>query len=186
MPSSLNETGVTFSDGTAQSTAAVTSPPGSMLVLGTALASTSGTSIDFAGIPSWVKRVTVMLSGVSTNGTSPVRLQTGAGSVQTTGYLGYNLQYSNTTIAGANISSGFDLSVATGESAAATRHGSVVFTNISSNTWTVVGCLGLSNNIFGSTVAGSIALSGTLDRVRVTTVGGTDTFDAGTINILYE
>jgi hypothetical protein len=37
--------------------------------------------------------------------------------------------------------------------------------------------------VFGG---GSVTLSGTLDRVRITTVNGTDTFDAGTINILYE
>jgi hypothetical protein len=36
------------------------------------------------------------------------------------------------------------------------------------------------------TTGGSVTLSGTLDRVRITTVSGTDTFDAGSINILYE
>lgn len=34
--------------------------------------------------------------------------------------------------------------------------------------------------------SGDLLLSGTLDRVRITTANGTDTFDAGTINILYE
>jgi hypothetical protein len=58
------------------------------MVLETAKASTSGTSVDFTGIPSWVKRVTVMFSGVSTNGTSVVLVQLGAGSVTTSGYLG--------------------------------------------------------------------------------------------------
>ena len=32
----------------------------------------------------------------------------------------------------------------------------------------------------------SPSLSGALDRVRITTVLGTPTFDAGTINIMYE
>ena len=58
------------------------------LISGTAVASTSGTSIDFTGIPSWVKRVTVMFSGVSTNGASLPQIQIGAGSVQTSGYAG--------------------------------------------------------------------------------------------------
>jgi hypothetical protein len=31
-----------------------------------------------------------------------------------------------------------------------------------------------------------VSLSGTLDRIRLTTVNGSDTFDAGSINIIYE
>lgn len=57
------------------------------LTQGTSQASTSGTAIDFTGIPSWVKRITVMFSGVSTNGTSVPQIQVGAGSVTTSGYL---------------------------------------------------------------------------------------------------
>jgi hypothetical protein len=34
--------------------------------------------------------------------------------------------------------------------------------------------------------SGTKSLSATLDRIRITTVNGTDTFDAGSINILYE
>ena len=37
-----------------------------------------------------------------------------------------------------------------------------------------------------STGGGTIALGGTLDRVRITTVNGTDAFDAGTLNVLYQ
>jgi hypothetical protein len=153
---------------------------------GTAVATTSGTAIDFTGIPSWVKRITVMLNGVSTNGSSPVRLQAGSGTVQASGYSGYNLQYSNTSIAGSNVSAGFDLSVASGEGSSATRIGSVVFTLLSGNTWVANGTIGLSNTTYGSTVSGSVTLSGTLDRVRLTTQNGTDIFDAGSVNILYE
>jgi hypothetical protein len=157
-----------------------------VITSGTPVATTSGTAIDFTGIPSWVKRITVMLNGVSTNGSSPVRLQAGSGTVQASGYSGYNLQYSNTSIAGSNVSAGFDLSVASGEGSSATRIGSVVFTLLSGNTWVANGTIGLSNTIYGSTVSGSVTLSGTLDRIRLTTVNGTDTFDAGSVNILYE
>ena len=62
---------------------------------GTAVASTSGTSIDFTGIPSWVKRITVMLNGVSTNGTSPKLVQLGSASISTTGYLSSGLTASS-------------------------------------------------------------------------------------------
>ena len=55
----------------------------------TAVATTSGTAIDFTGIPAGVKRITVMFNGVSTNGTSNYLLQLGSGSVQTTGYSSY-------------------------------------------------------------------------------------------------
>ena len=44
---------------------------------GTAVASTSGTSVDFTSIPSWVKRITVMFNGVSTSGTSNPLVQLG-------------------------------------------------------------------------------------------------------------
>jgi hypothetical protein len=158
----------------------------SRIVQGTAVATTSGTAIDFTGIPSWVKRITVMFNGVSTNGSSLVRLQAGSGTVQASGYSGYNLAYSNTGVAGANLSTGFDLWVASGEGSSATRIGSVVFTLLSGNTWVANGTIGLSNTIYGSTVSGSVTLSGTLDRIRLTTVNGTDLFDAGSVNILYE
>lgn len=58
------------------------------LTSGTAVATTSGTSIDFTGIPSWAKKITVMFSAVSTNGTSPIQVQIGAGSVSNSGYVG--------------------------------------------------------------------------------------------------
>jgi len=45
---------------------------------------------------------------------------------------------------------------------------------------------GMTNNTQAISGGGGITLSGTLDRVRITTVNGTDTFDAGTINIMYE
>jgi hypothetical protein len=157
-----------------------------VITSGTAQATTSGTAIDFTSIPSWVKRITVMFNGVSTNGSSPVRLQAGSGTIQTSGYAGYTLAYSNTGVSGANLSTGFDLWVASGESSAASRVGSTVFTLLSGNTWIVNGAISLSNTTYGCTVSGSVTLSGTLDRVRLTTQNGTDIFDAGSVNILYE
>lgn len=154
------------------------------LVSGTAQASTSGTSIDFTGIPSWVKRITVLFNGVSTNGTSNPQLQIGSGSVTTTGYSAVCSGYQSTVSgATATFTSGFGINSA---SASATLFGSVRIENITGNTWTatiVTGSVGSGISFFGG---GAIALSGTLDRVRITTVNGTDTFDAGSINILYE
>jgi hypothetical protein len=153
---------------------------------GTAVASTSGTSINFTDIPSWVKRVTVMLSGVSTNGTSIIQLQLGAGSIDTTStYLGYVTVATNSVgTGGSALTTGFLIN--NGETAADTWYGNIVFTNITGNTWTVISCLANPANTRTATLGGSKALSGTLDRVRITTVNGTDTFDAGTVNIMYE
>ena len=153
---------------------------GSVITSGTSQASTSGTNIDFTGIPSWVKRITVTLIGVSTSGTSFPQIQLGSGSATTTGYL-TSYAYNGTTQGSST--TGFYLPF---NAAADTRHGSYTFNLSTGNTWAGTGLVGLSNTGAMGYCAGSIALSGTLDRVRITTVNGTDTFDAGSINILYE
>jgi hypothetical protein len=151
---------------------------------GTAVASTSGTSIDFTSIPSWVKRITVMFAGVSTSGTSLPQVQIGSGSVVTSGYV-QNATYmvnagSNSANGG---TTGFILAV--GTAASDTLYGTAVITLAGSNRYvSTVNTIRLAGaSVVG---AGGITLGGVLDRVRITTVNGTDTFDAGTINILYE
>lgn len=159
------------------------------LVLGTAQNSTSGTSIDFTGIPSWVRRITVMLSGVSTNGGSSLRLQIGAGAIETSGYNGGGLIFSGTGGAVVTYPSaaGFELEGATGSRTASTvRYGPIVLMLVSGNTWLASSTLAETGTTIYDTYNGNKTLSGVLDRVRITTVNGTDTFDAGTINIMYE
>jgi len=154
-------------------------------VLATAQASTSGTSIDFTGLPAWIKRITVMFTGVSTSSTSNVIVQLGSSSVTTSGYTGYVARLGSSTGSYIAYSSGFLLLETT--QAAGTIVGHLTITNITSNTWVGSGVLTNANAAnLGCMTAGSVALGGTLDRVRVTTVNGTDTFDAGTVNILYE
>ena len=158
---------------------------------GTAQASTSGTSIDFTGIPSWVKRITVIYQAVSTNaaGASPLLVQIGSGSITSTGYVSYSGVYESTNTSVSSSSTvGFVISGANGNSSTFTGH--QVLTLISGNIWV---SSHNSGGLDGSSVAiirngggYSPNLSGTLDRVRITTVNGTDTFDAGSINILYE
>jgi hypothetical protein len=179
----LNASGNAVFTGTIQA-AGVTSPiyP---LVSGTAVASTSGTSIDFTGIPSWARRVTVMFNGVSTNGTAIPLFQLGtSGGVETTGYVGVGGLIFGTTGSTTSSTAGFPLN---SNLAANVHSGAVVFTTLGSNIWVAQGCFG---NVVGTiqalTVAGVKPLAGALDRIRITTVGGTDTFDAGSINILFE
>lgn len=154
------------------------------LVSGTSQASTSGTSIDFTGIPSWVKRITVMFSNVSTNGTSLVQIQVGSGSFSTSSYSSGGSTF---TTGVTTSTSGTGILVGNGSSASNQRCGTIVLTLLASNGWTAAGAGSFSDGT-GTWVTGGItpSLSGALDRVRITTVNGTDTFDAGSINILYE
>jgi hypothetical protein len=153
---------------------------GTLLISGTAVTASS-TSVDFTGIPSWVKRITVMFSGVSTNGADSYIVQLGSGSVTTSGYL----STATSATASANATNG--LLVCNNLTAATFQTGIVTITNITSNTWVSSGVVGV--NAGGSAVScssGGVSLSGTLDRIRITTVNGTNTFDAGTINLLWE
>lgn len=151
---------------------------------GTAVASTSGTSIDFTGIPSWVKRITVMFVGVSGSGTSIPTVRIGpSGGVETSGYLG-----STQTGASASLfTTGFEFAGGL-QSAARVYHGAMYITlqNSSTNTWAATSVVGLSDGASAAIMGGSKSLAGVLTQVRVTFVNGTDTFDAGSINILYE
>lgn len=151
----------------------------------TAQASTSGTSIDFTSIPTGVKRITIMFSGVSTSGTSPIQAQIGAGSIVNTGYVSNGGAFSGSNTTNATSSTTGVLAEGGANLGTDTRNGTLTFVNITGNTWIASGVMSHSSaNMAIST--GSITLSGALDRVRITTVNGTDTFDAGTINVLYE
>jgi hypothetical protein len=156
------------------------------MTLATAQATTSGTSKDFTGIPSWVKRITVMFNGVSTNGTSTPIVQLGSGSFTTSGYLGSSTNIGatiNTTNCSAYTTG---IGVVHAVSATSIIRGTVSIVNVSGNVWIASATIAFSDATVVSNGASNVTLSGTLDRVRITTVNGTDTFDAGSINILYE
>ena len=164
--------------------AVVSAMGSSVITSGTAVASTSGTSIDFTGIPSWAKRVTVMFNGVSTSGTTAVLVQIGSGSVTTTGYTASSIGfYSPSGVNTATYTTGFGMF---SDQAAANRYGQMTISLLTGTTYISSHTINSPNIVHGSFGAGGIALGGTLDRVRITTVNGTDTFDAGSINIMYE
>jgi hypothetical protein len=154
------------------------------IVSGIAVASTSGTSINFTSIPSWVKRVTVMFSGVSTNGTSNILIQAGNGSVETSGYAGSVDTWASAPAASLWNGAGFQLTLTI--SAANILNGTAVMTLIGSNIWSFTFTGGSSNAAGLHMSGGTKTFTGAIDRVRITTVSGTPTFDAGNINILYE
>ena len=158
---------------------------GGAITSGTAVATTSGTSVDFTGIPSYVKRITVMFNGVSLSGSANPILQIGAGSVVTTGYSSVSIYSSGA--GGSVISATNGYCINSGSNPAEGQTGIATLCLLNSSTGIYVmsytGKLTSSNNIVAS---GVLTLSGILDRIRFTTTNGTDTFDAGSVNILYE
>lgn len=174
------------SGGTTQLTVSSTGAYG-QIKSGTAVASTSGTSIDFTGLPSWVKRITVMPTGVSTNGTSNLMVQLGTGATPTyttTGYLGSCGYIAASTAAATAMSTGFMFMNLM--DAASANSGILTLTLQTGNTWAFSGVFSRQASTVVCSSAGSIPLAAALTAVRITTVNGTDAFDAGSINILYE
>jgi hypothetical protein len=152
-------------------------------VAGTAVTLTTQTSVDFTSIPSGVKRITVMFNGVSTSGTSNKLIQLGTGSTTytTTGYTSTGVNISSTAPTTNTFTTGFGINSGL---ATETLTGSFVLVNQTGNTWVITG--NCSSGTVTWWTSGSIALAAALTAVRTTTVNGTDTFDAGSINILYE
>lgn len=170
---------------TVDSAGTITSPLGGMQVRSGTSVSASGTAVNFTGIPSWVKKITVMLSGVSTNGTtSDIRFRIGtSGGVVSTGYANATTTMGASVVVTINTTDAFTVrNLGRGTDIA---NGIVTLTNITGNTWVASGVFAASATTTSATTAGSIALGATLDRVQIT-MNGTDVFDAGTINILYE
>lgn len=160
------------------------------LTLMTAQNSTSGTFIDFTGIPSWARRITLMFNGVSTNGTSVPQIQIGTSAgIQTSGYAGSGgIIYAGFSPYGTNFTSGFGLSQTGQWGATVILSGSATISLLDSSngTWVTNGWFAREDAPSSCYTGGKKTLSGTLDRVRITTVNGTDAFDAGSINVMYE
>jgi hypothetical protein len=195
LPVANGGTGVTTSTGSGANVlgtgptitgAVMSSMASSILTSGTAKSSTSGTSVEFTGIPSWVKRITLMFSAVSTSGSSLLRVQIGGGSFTTSGYVGCTAAImSGTSGSAAFAGGGWDFNE--DPTASSSRIGVITIVNLTGNQWVMHGAYGDPGSS-GRTIwgAGSVSVAATLDRLRMTTVNGTDTFDAGTVNILYE
>lgn len=157
-----------------------------VLKSGTAVTA-SGSSVDFTSIPSTAKRITMQLVGVSTVAAGQVRIRLGtSGGLVTTGYAGGAM--TNTT-APANAASALS-STPEGIGGFSTTdgttlvYGQCVVTNVTGNTWIATSSFYRTNDSIAAYMNGSIALSGTLDRISL--VATTSTFDAGTVNIMWE
>lgn len=153
---------------------------------GTAITLTNQTAPEFTSIPSWVRRITLMFNGVSTNNTGDVLIQLGTSSGYViSGYLGASTSVASSTAGTTNYTTGIGLRAGGASGAAAVRHGAVTITNLNGNVWCAFGVVGYSDTTTTIYTGSSISLSAALDRIRLY-VDGTQQFDAGTINILYE
>jgi hypothetical protein len=143
------------------------------------------TVVDFTGIPSWAKRVTVMFNGVSLSGSSSILVQIGAnGAAEIASYTsGSSRTAGGGATAYTSATSGFIVSAG---STTETPSGLMSLQTIGSNLWVSAHALNVPSASCTISGAGSKTLSGTLDRIRITTVNGTDAFDSGSINILWE
>ena len=145
----------------------------------------SGTSVDFTGIPSWVKRITVMFRGVSTNGASPIIIKLGTSSgIVNSGYATFGTMLGVGALASIFRDDCISIMFTVPDGGAV--HGQSIITKLSDSVYTSSGSMyldGADGNVTGGTQS---SLSETLDRIRITTANGTDVFDAGTINIMYE
>jgi len=160
---------------------------GGTIASGTAVTLTNQTSIEYTSLPSYVKRITVMLNGVSTTGTDAPIFQLGYGATPTwvtSGYSGGSQSLSTVPTSSSNQpGTGFVLQSLNATNALVGVMTITLF-DASTNTW-VASYNGYNNTTNSSWSSGAIALSGTMTAVRLTRVG-TVTFDAGKVNILYE
>ena len=154
------------------------------LTLATAQNSTSGTAINFTGIPNWVKRVSIMFDNVSISGNNYILVRLGTSSgYESTGYRS-QMAITNTTSVSTNSTIGFIMHYPEN---ASTSSGTMTLSHMGNNLWTSSGTycwIGSTNSTIMS--GGSKQLSGVLDRIQILAFNGTDTFDSGSINIMYE
>jgi hypothetical protein len=154
--------------------------------LGTPVATTSGTSIDFTGIPAGVKQIVISFKGVSTSNIARKLILIGdSGGIETADYESVSHALVSTTVSANTSTAGFVINSIDGTD---TLGGSVtlILENATTNTWAVWGAVSTRNPDASTYMtSGTKSLSAVLDRVRITTVAGTNTFTAGEINIAY-
>ncbi len=187
MPGTLAVTGAQTIGGNLTVTGTLTASGGvsGSITSGTAV-SASGTSVNFTGIPSGVKRITVMFQAISLNGSSIPMVQIGAGTTpETTGYLG-SVSSMTTGVATESSTTGFKVFTSGSGATATTISGAMTITLLTGSSWIVTGTTARTDAAQSSVLAYSKTITGTLGVVRITSVNGTDSFDAGTINIFYE
>jgi hypothetical protein len=169
-------------DGTAGITYPTTQLYAGSIASGTVVTPSTGTSITFAGIPTWTKRITVMLSNLGTGVTSSAAiLQLGSTTIQATGYVTVVSQLNNAATTGPTTY----FPLATGTAANQGLSGHVILNYLTANIWTATWTFFASAGS-GYVGAGAVTMTGVVDRLQIGTVVGTANFSTGSVNILYE
>jgi hypothetical protein len=161
---------------------------GSTVTSGTAVTA-SGSSVTFGSIPSWVTEVTILFYELSTNGSNDVYIRVGSGgTLQSTNYFDSRtvVVFDPTPSLGTRTSTtGVEL---LGNSSGSIRSGSITFKKLgSSNIWMYsiihVRTEAGAPRALG-TGSGYVTLSGNLDIAGISVA--TNTFDSGTVNVIYQ
>ena len=149
-----------------------------------AFVAASGTAVEFTGIPD-AQEIVLSLKGFKSNGTSRPLIQLGTSSgFVTTGYEATSGLLFGTTPTTFESVNGFPIN---SNSAAHVLNGVIRLIRVQGNTWAVQGNVASRTTTSQAiSVNGLITLAAAADRIRVTTVNGSDTFDAGEINMSYQ
>lgn len=155
----------------------------SQIVLATPVATTSGSEINLStSVPSWARRLTVSFDGVSLSGSSSILVQIGdTDGFETSGYVSSSTGVTGTGGGVVSSTEGFAIRI---NSSSLSVSGHMTLTHTGSNTWIASHSAGdPSVNMCGG---GTKTLTATLDRIRIKTVNGTDTFDTGEASVIWE
>jgi len=153
--------------------------------LGTEQATTSGTSITFGSIPAGTTMIVVMTEGVSFGTENQLLLQIGdAGGIETSGYVSTGLKTTDGAISGGGSSTAGFRSASVGTGDLFTIQFTLALKDSSNFTW-------ISSHQGKSTTAncdhggGDKSLSAELTQLKLSGHAGA-TFDAGSVNIMYQ
>ena len=155
------------------------------IVQSSSVAPSGSSSAEFTSLPSWVKRITIQFSALTSataSATMFVQLGTGSTSYTTSGYAGaLGLTFNATTSAASTLASGFTIN--TGFAANSPIYGTVTITNLTGNTWMGTMGFGRTGTLMSGVGGGIIALGAALTAVRILCSAN---YNGGTVNILYE
>jgi len=151
----------------------------------------SGTDVTFTGIPSTARMIIINTDGLSFTGAgnTDLKLQLGdSGGIETTGYKATAVYLATNTgeasPGGAGYTDSFVINYQPDQSS--TLHAQIILTcqDTSSNTWNFSNLASSYSAGYVQAGAGVKSLSATLTQLKLS-YGGGQSFDAGTINIMY-
>jgi hypothetical protein len=154
--------------------------------LGTTVATTSGTAIDFTGIPAGTTQILVNFNQVSTDNTTDMLIQLGdSGGIETSGYLGTGFYMENAgTARVVDGTTGFRICHAGNNQ----KHSGTLTISLQDSPafkWVASGAIADTFSTAMGVTAGNKSLSAELTQLRLTTVSGAQNFDFGEVNIAY-